>query len=99
MVKESQKYVHEIVTCLGFEPGACIYPAALTTESSQLVKLRKELLWCQLGQAIYLPRLEIMTGQMGKKKCMPKKRRVGKNEGTKIRPSPVYIIPRVLLLT
>ena len=28
-----------LVTCLGFEPGACMYLAALTTESSQLVEL------------------------------------------------------------
>ena len=31
------------MTFLGFEPGACIYLAALTTESSQLVKLREEM--------------------------------------------------------
>ena len=32
-----------VVTCPGFEPRACIYLAALTTESSQLVKLREEM--------------------------------------------------------
>ena len=31
------------MTCLGFEPGACIHLAALTTESSQLLKLRQEM--------------------------------------------------------
>ena len=59
----------------GHKPGiltnlihlSCIYLAALTTESSELVKLREELLWCQLGWAMCLPRLEIMTGQSGKK--------------------------------
>ena len=55
------------MTCLEFEPEACIYLAALTTESSQLVKLREELLWCQLGCAMCLSRLEIMTAQRGKK--------------------------------
>ena len=54
------------MTCLEFELGACIDLATLTTESSQSVKLR-ELLWCQLGPAMCLPRLEIMTGQRGKK--------------------------------
>ena len=28
-----------LVTCPGFEPGACLYHVALTTESSQLVEL------------------------------------------------------------
>ena len=55
------------MACSGFEPGACIYLAALTTDSSQLVKLRDELLYCQLGQALNLPGLEIMTRQRGKK--------------------------------
>ena len=31
------------MTCLGFEPGLCIYLAALTTESSQLLKSRQEM--------------------------------------------------------
>ena len=37
MVKESH------MTCPGFEPRVCIYLAALTTESSQLLKLRQEM--------------------------------------------------------
>ena len=44
-----------------------IYLAALTTQSSQLVKLREELVWCQLGWAMCLPGLETMTGQSRKK--------------------------------
>ena len=31
------------MTCPGFEPGACIYLAALTAESSQLLKSRQEM--------------------------------------------------------
>ena len=31
------------MTCLGFETGVCIYLAALTTESSQLLKSRQEM--------------------------------------------------------
>ena len=51
-----------------------------------------------MGQAMRLPGLEIMTGH-GKEVCLPKKRRVSKKGGTKIRPSPVDIIPRVILST
>ena len=31
------------MTCRGFEPGACIYLATLTTESSQLLKSRQQM--------------------------------------------------------
>ena len=31
------------MTCLGFEPRECIFLAALTTDSSQLLKLRQEM--------------------------------------------------------
>ena len=31
------------MTCPGFEPGGCIFLAALTTESSQLLKSRQEM--------------------------------------------------------
>ena len=31
------------MTCLGFEPGACIYLATLTTKSSQLLKSRQQM--------------------------------------------------------
>ena len=53
----------KLVTCLGFEPRACIYLAALTTKSSQLVELKEEMVkvlqWADdqdlnLGHAIYL---------------------------------------------
>jgi hypothetical protein len=31
------------MTCPGFEPGACIYLATLTTKSSQLLKSRQQM--------------------------------------------------------
>ena len=34
-----RKLCVNLVTCLGFEPGACLYHVALTTVSSQLVEL------------------------------------------------------------
>ena len=58
----------KLVTCLGFEPGACIYLAALTTEPSQLVELKEEMVkvlqraddWdLNSGHAIYLAALII----------------------------------------
>ena len=33
----------KLVTCPGFKPRACIYLVALTTESSQLVELKEEM--------------------------------------------------------
>ena len=35
--------VESHMTCPRFEPGVCVYPAALTTESSQLLKSRQEM--------------------------------------------------------
>ena len=48
---------------------------------------------------MHLPKLEIMTRQMGKKCNVAKKRRVSKDEGAKIRPGPVDIKPGVTLST
>ena len=70
-VKNFNNFIFNLLNGLGHKLGiltdlihlSCIYLPALITESSQLVKLREELLWCQLGRAMFLPRLEIMTGQ------------------------------------
>ena len=78
-------------------PGCAIYLAALTTESSPW-SYGKNCCGANLGQAMHLPRLEIMTGP-GKEVCLPKKRRVSKKGGTKIRPGWVDIIPGVILST
>ena len=75
-VKNFNNFIFNLLNGLGHKLGiltdlihlSCIYLPALTTESSQLVKLREELLWCQLGRAMCLPRLEIMTRQ-SRKKC------------------------------
>ena len=75
-VKNFNNFIFNLLNGLGRKLGiltdlidlSCIYLAALTTESSQLVKLREELLWCQMGWAMCLPGLEIMTGQ-SRKKC------------------------------
>ena len=77
------------ITCLGFELGACIYLAAFTTESCQLVKLPTGLghVFTWAGDYDQTDGREIMYGK-----------ELIKNEGAKIRPGPIDI-PRVILST